>query len=245
MEVLFIVDQVKGLDKKISFFEDMGADIKFFVNFKLTGKVISNKKILSNMVSIYNNNINKSIDEYVKKEGYVATETLLYYSSVDINNDMINQIIEKIGLNPDTIYVKKKFNWWSKFKLWFYQKVIKLLFGMNDEYASFKLQYFSKRLMEAFVKTNFKNHIFSIQTSDFVEIEKEQEKLYYGTRKFNKNLLYNPIAFCLILICYVVLERFLALPFWVYFLVVALLLCTIINLIIMMIVSAFDYRYKK
>ncbi|MBQ7797748.1 MAG: hypothetical protein IJ371_01340, partial [Clostridia bacterium] len=86
---------------------------------------------------------------------------------------------------------------------------------------------------------------FSIPNSLNIELNKEDEKSYYSKPKFNKNYLYNPIVMCLILICYVVLERFLALPFWVYLLVIALLLATIINWIIMVVKNSFDIRYKK
>ena len=158
---------------------------------------------------------------------------------------MLNDIREKLKLIPSVVYVKKKLNWWSKLKLWFYQKVIKLIFNLNDEYASVKLQYFSAEIMEAFVNTNFKNHIFRVHNSLNIELDKDKVETYYSKPKFNKNYLYNPIVMCLILICYVVIEKFLTLPFWVYFLVIALLLATIINWIIMIIKNNFDIRYKK
>lgn len=245
MEILFIVDSVEDIERKISLLEVLGADIKFFVNSKHVTKLITNKYIVNRVVAIYNNNVNVTIDKYLQSDTYTPTQTLLYYASAKLDNEMLDKIRENLKLKPDVIYVKKKLTLWDKFKLWFYQKVVKLIFGLRDEYASIKLQYFSEELMEAFVQTSFKNHVFSIPNSLRVELDKIQEKTYYSKPKFNKNYLYNPIVICLILICYVVLERFLKLPFWVYLLVITMILATIINLIIMIVKNSFDIRYKK
>ena len=245
MEVLFVVDSVENIDSKISLFDALNVDIKFFVHSNNVAKLAKKKSVLNRIKSIYNNNVNLTIDQYLKSSDYIPTPTILYYSSAEIDLQLINRIRENLQLKPNTIYVKKRFSWWDKVKLWFYQKFIRLIFGMKDECASVKLQYFNEKVMEIFVKTSFKNHIFSMPNALSVEVGSANENTYYGKRKFDKNYLYNPIVVCLILICYVVLERFLVLPFWVYFLVIALILATIINWIIMVIRNAFDVRYKK
>lgn len=217
MEILFIVDSIKDIDKKIALLEPLGADIKFFVDAKNVAKLTRKKRVVAHISAIYNNNINATIDKYLKDENYKPCATVIYYSSAELTVEIVNQIRQQLQLNPDTIYVKKKLSLWNRFKMWFYHKVIRFIFGANDAYASVKLQYFSADLMEAFVATSFKNHIFNINNSVSIELSKDKEKSYYNKVKFNKNYLYNPIAFCLILICYVVMEKFLNLPFWLYF----------------------------
>lgn len=245
MEILFIVDTVKDIERKISLLENLGEDIKFFVYSKCVTKLVGNKEVLDKIVAIYNKNVNVTIDKYLNSKDYVPTQTLLYYASAELTAELVDNIRENLKLNPSTIYVKKKFSFWDKFKFWFYKKIIKLIFGIEDECASVKVQYFSTKLMEVLAKTNFKNHIFSIPKALNIELKKEDAKSYYNRTKFDKNYLYNPIVFCLILICYVVLERFLDLSFWVYFLVIALLLATIVNLLVMIVKNTFDCRYKK
>lgn len=245
MEVLFVVDKIEDLDKKISIFDDLGMDIKFFVSSKLVANLINNKYVVDRIVAIYKNNVNITIDKYLKAETYKPTQTILYYSSAELSLEKLEQIREKLKIDPTVLYVKKKFTFWDKFKQWFYQKLVKLIFGIHDAFASVKLQYFSAEVMGIFVQTNFKNHIFALPNSVSIELEKGEEKTYYDKPKFRAITLYNPIVICLILICYVVLEKFLALPFWSYFLVVALLLATIINWIVMVIKHSFDARYKK
>lgn len=245
MEILFIVDNLDDIERKISLLDSFGLDIKFFVNAKYVTKLITNKFIVNRIVAIYNNNVNMTIDKYLKDKNYKPKQTLLYYSSAELTNEIIDQIREYLKLKPNVIYVKKKFTWWDKVKLWFYQKVIKLIFGLNDEFASVKLQYCSEELMSALAQTNFKNHIFTIPNALNIELDKTKETTYYNKPKPNKNYLYNPIVICLILICYVVLEKFLKLPFWAYLLVITMILATIINLIIMIVKNSFDIRYKK
>ena len=245
MEILFVVDSEKDIEQKISLLEVLGTEIKFFVNSKCAVKLVKNKYVMDRIVSMYSNNVNESIDKYFKSPEYKPTATLVYFASAELNSQIVNNLRENLQLKPETIYIKKKLSWWGKVKLWFYQKITHLIFGVKDEYASTKLQYFSKDVVEVLVETSFKNHIFTIPDATTIQIDEQAQNSYYDKPKFNKNCLYNPIAFCLILICYVVLERFLSLPFWVYFLVVALLLVTIINLIIMIVVGVFDKRYRK
>ncbi len=245
MEILFVIDSIEDLNRKISLLEATGADIKFFVNAKYVTKVMQNKNILTNIQAIYNNNINETIDNYLKDDKYQAQSALLYHSSVKLTKEILDYVRELIAFNPSTVYVKKRFSFWTKIKLWFYQKLVKLLFDFEDAYASTKFQYFSKEIMQVFSETNFKNHVFAIPNSLSLEISDKDKKTYYNKPKFNRFQLYNPIVLCIILICYVVIEKFLTLPFWTYFLIVALILATIINWIIMIIKDDFDIRYKK
>ena len=245
MEILFVIDSIDDIERKISLLEVFGADIKFFVHSKYVAKIVKNKFIVNRVVAIYNNNINETIDKYLKSENYKPVQTLLCYSSVNLNNEIINKIRDNLQFKPNVIYLKKRLDWWGKFKLWFYQKVVKLIFGLNDEYASIKLQCFSDKVMEVFAQTNFKNHIFSIPNSLNIELDKINQNSFYSQPKFNKNYLYNPIVICLVLICYVVAERFLVLPFWIYLFIIAMILVIIVNWIIMIVKNTFDKRFKK
>ena len=216
MEILFIVDSIDDIERKISLLDVFGADIKFFVNSKYVADIVKNKFIVNRAVAIYKHNVNTTLDKYLKATTYKPTSTILYYSSAELTTEIIDKIRDNIQFNPHTIYIKKKFNWWSKIKLWFYKKIIKLIFGVNDEFASIKLQYFSAELMDAFVQTNFKNHIFTVPGAVTIELNNGKDKTYYNKPKFNKNYLYNPIILCLILICYVLLEKFAVLGIFIY-----------------------------
>ena len=245
MEILFVVDNIEDIDRKISLLEEFGAEIKFFVEAKYVSKVITNKNIVNKLEAICNHNVNETIDKYLKSDKYNPKPTLLYHSSAKLTKELIDKIRINQNFGPNAIYVKKRLGLWTRIKLWFYQKLVKSIFGLEDEYASTKLQYFNAELMEIFKDTSFKNHVFKIPNSLTIEVDKTDEKSYYAKSKFNKNTLYNPIVLCTVSILYVVLEKFLKLPFWSYFLVVVLLLSTVINWIVMLIKDDFDIRYKK
>ena len=92
MEILFIIDSVEKIEHKISLLESFNADIKFFVHSKCVSKIINNKYIVNRVVAIYNNNVNVTIDKYLKSSEYKPTKTLLYYASADLDINIINQI---------------------------------------------------------------------------------------------------------------------------------------------------------
>ena len=245
MEILFVVDSVEGLEHKIELLEPLSSDIKFFVRSDLVPSMIKKKKIVKQIVAMFSKNVNITIDKYLRADAYKPTDTLVYYSSVELTAEMVNAIRDRLVLKPSTIYVKKKLNWWGRVKLWCYNKLVHLLFGCEDAYASTKLQYFSADIMTLLKDAGFKNHIFAIPGAVSVELEQGKEKSYYAKPKFNKNYLFNPIAFCFVLICYVLLEKFFKLPFWTYLLFILLLITVVINTFAMIIKDVLDTRYKK
>ena len=245
MEIFFVIDSLDNIEHKISLLEGFGENIKFFIDTKLVPKILGNKKIVDKVVAIYNKNVNVTIDKYIKSSKYQLQETLLYYASADLDLAIVEEIRERLKTKPFVIYVKKRLNVWKRFKLWFYQKLIKFIFGLEDEYASVKLQYFSAEMMEALVETNFKNHIFSIPEAHTITLEGKNAASYYAKTQFNKNLLYNPIVICVILMGYVVLEKFFKLQFWMYFLLIGLIISVCICWGVMVVKDKFDTRYKK
>ena len=179
MEIFFVIDSIDNIEHKISLLEGFGANIKFFVDAKLVPKILSNKYIVDRVIAIYNKNVNVTIDKYIRSDKYVSQGTLLYYASADLKLDIVEDIRERLKANPHVVYVKKKLNAWKRFKLWFYKKLINFIFGIEDEYASTKLQYFSAEIMDVFIKTNFKNHIFSIPESQTIIIDAKRAESYY------------------------------------------------------------------
>ena len=109
MEILFIVDNADDINKKISLFENLSDNIKFFVDAKLVGKVARNKQVSKNTIAIYNGNLNATIDNYIKSKDYTPTPTLLYCSSAQLSSNMVEEIRNNLMLKPHVIYAKKKF----------------------------------------------------------------------------------------------------------------------------------------
>ena len=245
MEIFFVIDSLDNLEHKISLLEGFGGNIKFFVDAKCVPKLLTNKYIVERVVAIYNKNVNVTIDKYIKSGRYELQDTLLYYASADLDLNIVEDIRERLKAKPEVIYVKKKLNAWKRFKLWFYQLFTKFIFGVTDEYASIKLQYLSIETMRVLIENGFKNHIFSMPEAHAITLDNQKAESYYTKPRFNKNLLYNPIAMCIVLMGYVVLEKFFKLKFWMYLFVVLTIIAVIACWGVMAIKSKFDTRYKK
>lgn len=246
METLFIVDSLKDIDKKISIIMDnFGEDIKFFVSSKLVAKISTNKVILGGLKSIYGASVNDTITQYIKSKDYTPQDTILYYSSAELDFELAEQMREAIKFAPPTVYFKKHLNWFGGFKVWCYNKIVKSIVGMNDEFASTKFQFMNAELMGELAQTSFKNHILSLPDTEKVELSKEQSKSFYDKVGFNKNFLYCPIAICLVLMAYVILEAFVKVKFWMYLSVILILVAIVVCTGIFSIKAVFDKRYRK
>lgn len=246
METLFIVDSLKDIDKKISIITDnFGDNIKFFVSSKLVAKVSTNKAIMSRLKSIYSSSVNDTISQYIQTNDYVLQDAILYYSSAELTFELAEQMREAIKSAPPTVYFKKQLNWFSKFKLWCYNKISRMITGMVDEFASVKFQYINARFMKGLVRTSFKNHIFSLSNAEKVDLSKEQAKSFYDKVGFNRKLLYCPIAICLVLIVHVLLEAFVKVRFWMYIFVILFLVAIAVSTCIFVIKDIFDKRYRR
>ena len=245
MEIFFVIDSLDNIQHKISLIENLGDNIKFFVDAKLVPKILGNKYIVTRVVSIYNKNVNVTIDKYIKSQKYNLQDTLLYYASAELDLKIVEDIRERLKAKPEVIYVKKKLNAWKRFKLWFYQKFTNFIFGVPDEYASTKLQYFSTDVMRVLIEKGFKTHIFTMPEAHTITLDDKKAESYYTKPKFNKNLLYNPIVMCIILMGYVVLEKFFKLQFWMYLFVILSIVTVIACWTVMAIKTKFDTRYKK
>ena len=245
MEIFFVIDSLDNIEHKISLLEGLGENIRFFVDAKHVSKLLTNKYIVSRVTAIYNKNVNVTIDKYIKSSKYELQDTLLYYSSAELDLEIVEDIRQRLTAKPEVIYVKKRLNAWKRFKLWFYQKFIKFIFGVTDEYASVKLQYFSAEMMSALVETSFKNHIFSMPEAHTITLDDKKSESYYTKPKFNKNILYNPMALCVILMGYVAVEKFFNLKFWMYLLWIGLIISVCVCWGVMVVKYKFDTRYKK
>lgn len=245
MEIFFVIDSLDNIEHKISLLENLGDNIKFFVDAKLVPKILGNKYIVTRVVSIYNKNVNVTIDKYIKSERFKLQNVLLYYASAELDLNIVEDIRERLKAKPDVIYVKKRLNAWKRFKLWFYQKFTNFIFGVPDEYASIKLQYISADVMSKLIESGFKNHIFTMPEAHTITLDDKKAESYYTKPKFNKNLLYNPMAMCVILMGYVVLEKFFKLQFWMYLFVILSIVTVIACWCVMSIKNKFDTRYRK
>lgn len=246
MQTFFVIDALTDVDKKINMIlNNVGGDIKFFVKADLYTKIIGNNFIAQNLAGVYKSNEKLKIDKYLQTDKCNLDDTLLYYSSVEVNEEVLRLIREKSSYGYDSVFVSPKRNWWEKFTNWVYKKTATFMYRTTDLCCSSKIQYIGKRFLEYLKETTFSNHIFDVQHKYIVEVtDKSERKSLHTHIKFSKYYLYDIVALLLILLGYVLLETFFDLPFFVYFAVVLSVILAIIIAIMISCFSKFNSRIR-
>ena len=239
MQTFFIIDDTKDLDKKINMIiNNIGDDIKFFVKANLYTQISGNATVMHKTAGVFKNNEKSKIDEYLHNEKCTLDTTLLYYSSVNIDDKLLMNMRNKAMTDYDTVFVKPKRNIFQRFCSWIYQKFTLFLYRVQDVDCSTKLQIMSKRFVEYLQQTTFCNHILDVKYKVIIEAEKNTNLT--PKTKFSKFYLYDIIAFLVILMSYVLLEVFLDLRFFVYF---AIVLGVVLTIIVALMIACF-YKFN-
>lgn len=247
MQTFFVVDSVNGLDEKINLIlNNVGDNIKFFVKAKFYTTISQKTFVINNLAGIYKENEKAKIDEYLKSDKCNNIDnTILYYSSVDIDANVLQTIREKVSYNYDSIYVDIKRNVFQKIGKWIYEKFVYFMLRVKDACASPKLQFMSKKFMEYLQSTSFSNHILQVQHNSKIDVtNKNSTSTLMPKANFNKYIVYDFIVLIAILLAYVLLEAFFKLPFFAYFAVILGVIMTIVIAIIIVCFSKFNSRCK-
>jgi len=246
MQILFVIDDLKEIDDKISLFETyIKGDFKFFVDISLYSKIADNKFVIENLAGVFEDYPSSKIDEYIKSDKFKLSDCIVYYSSMKITVDLIKKFNDKIGYQYNSVTVKQKFNFFQKVFNWIYDKCIKFIFREKDELSSNKLQYMSKTLMQDLIDTRFNNRIFEIENSVFLDCEdKEIVKTMKNKFKLKKYNLFNMIFLVSLISVYVLTEALFKLPFWAYILFIFFSLTSIFLIFLLISYNIFELRYE-
>jgi len=101
MEILFVVDKLEDIEKKISLLDSFGADIKFFVNSKHVAKLVKNKYILERIVAIYH---------HYRKEAKTANSTPQVIVQQQQQADPLEQLEKLSKLKEMGVISEEEFN---------------------------------------------------------------------------------------------------------------------------------------
>ncbi|MBQ8430677.1 MAG: hypothetical protein IJX26_01875 [Clostridia bacterium] len=247
MQVFFVIDNVSNLSKKLNMIQQyFGDNIKFFVNTKLYPKIFRNEFIIKNLAGIYEKNEKSKIDEYIKSENYNLCSVLLYYSSVEINENMLEDMRKNIQFDYSSISFKKKENFLTKWLKAVYKKIVKLMFGVQDNCCYTKFQYINQEFMFQLVESVFNNHILIYGKHLDIDVETKEITNSLKTKiKFRNYHLYNLVALFSFVIMLVVFIQFFELMFWVYFFLFMLIIMSIVLAFMLAVHNIFHDRYRK
>lgn len=246
MQVFYIIDNVEDLDiniEKINHIFD--SKINFFVDSKLYLSISTNKFVMENLSGLYQNSVNKKIDEFIKKDSFVVDDVLLFYNSVKINDNLLLEVKDKIKYGYDAICLRKKEKGFKNFLNKIYSKVVSWMFNVCDALCFTKCQYISKAFLEHLKESKFNNHILKPDNIKEFEIEDGKEIASLKTKiKVQPYSLYNAIAFFVTIILFVLFIVFIKMMFLIYFMFLLLILLEIALAIMLVVNNIFYNRFN-
>ncbi len=185
MRVVFVVDSVADLKQKINTIKStFGNDIVFIVKAHFTA-LFSTFGLTTN--AVYYNNLSRVMHFTLNKLN--AEDTVIYFSSLSLNNGLLNKFVEKIGNGDKIVNVMPKYNWVENSCNSVYNVYVKSLFKTKDSMASPKLQYLPAQFVDELLSSNIGNKLFELKPELVTTLQIEDKQLnkeLKPTVKFNR-----------------------------------------------------------
>lgn len=244
MKVLFVIDAIKDLKSKAeTITKHLGDDIAFIVKAPLVSLV---ETFGYKADAVYFNNLTRVMHEYMVHQP--LQDTIVYYSSLNITDQLLTNFIQIIGNRDKIVNVKPHYNLFEQLGNQLYNVFVQSMFKLKDSFASPKLQFLPKPFMRQLLSSHFGNKLFEYDER-FVRNLNIKDK---GTckdlkvkTKFNKYNLVAIIAALLITIGLIVTLAFNKMNFFVVLLFVMLYAINIFITFIINYKEKFDARFLK
>lgn len=188
MKIMLIADKIENLQdyyKMLSnTFED--ADIVIFAQ-KSDCQNLSKKKMYKSATIVeYSKNLSASIDNYIVSTGTIE-DTLFIYTSIEINNSILQNIKLNIASNKKMIIFKsKKQNIFKKIITKIYNVCINIFVQKIDSMADPRIIYLSKKKLKSIANYGTKMRILkdNIDIGDTVELYTNLPKIKFLISKY-------------------------------------------------------------
>jgi len=197
MKIIFVIDSITDLNNKINMLKTrFGNELLYVVKSNLVELV---KTYGINPNAVYKNNYIKVM--HILLSYNLDKDIVICYSSVQLNNSILNQFIQKIGDKTKIVNVMPNYNAFESFNNKIYNVYIKSLFNSKDTMVSPKLQFLPSAFVYELLATHFGNRLFinNENISSTLYIEKGELSNSLKTKSaFNKfNLI--PIIVALVI----------------------------------------------
>ncbi len=243
MKIICVVDSINGITKKVDALRNrFGNDIIFVVKANLENLFTTYGYTIN---AVYTKNMSKIVSQILSSTE--ATDTIVYYTSLDLTNELLNRFILCIDDKSKIVNVKPNYNFFEKIYNKAYNIYVKSLFKIDDSFASKKLQFLPKDFVAEIKLSHFGNRLFDIpEKTTTIEIEDKDTSKQLKVEKSNyKMLLYFLIIALVITSGLIISLAFNYVKFW---LVLIFIFAYISNITICSILSFkqhFDKRFLK
>lgn len=156
MKVVYVVDSITDINKKINMIQNrFGDNIVYVVKsnlvplFKTFGHTIHAEYGHNLMNVIHTILLNSQVDDIV-----------IAYSSLTLSNELLNSFISAIGTKEKIVCLMPEYNTFEKIYNSIYNVYVKSIFKIKDSLVSNKLQFLPKDFVFELLKSHIGNRLF-------------------------------------------------------------------------------------
>lgn len=244
MKLIYVVDNVSDIKNKINLMQTrFGNNICFIVKSPFVSLF---KSFGYNPSAIYTKNLAKVMHATLLKSN--TDSILIYYSSLQIDNQLLNTFLGKIGDGSRFVNLVPNYNFFEQISNGTYNLYVKSMFKNKDGLASPKLQYIPKQYVEDLLASHLANRLFEIDPRYVVNVyiennQKELNKTAKTRTKFGKIDIIPIIVALLITITMIVSLAFVKVGYVFWLVIVFAYLLDIVIAIIFSCKTKFDQRF--
>ena len=242
MKVVCVIDSIKNLNAKIQLLKSrFGEELIYIVDVKLR-KLVETYGLYAN--AIYRDSLSRTIHITLKK--YEPDDTIIYYTSVELNEDLLNKFLTKIGDKQKVVNIEPNYNAFERMSNAAYNLYVKSVFKLTDNLASPKMQFLPQSFVAELMNTHIANRMFKVEQTSTIYVEnKAISKSLKLKNRFTKLHLIPIIIALVITIALILSIAFVGAKY------VPILICTLFYLldifitIIFLCKNKFDTRFLK
>ena len=244
MKLVYVVDSISDIKNKINMMQTrFGNNICFVVKSPF---VTLFKSFGYNINAVYTKNLAKVMHAMLLK--CPAEDILICYSSLELDNQMLNKFMGKIGDRNHFVNLVPNYNLFEQISNGTYNLYVKSMFKNKDGLASPKLQYLPKQYVGDLLASHIANRLFEIDPRYVVNVyldntQKELNKSAKTKTKFSKFDIIPIIVALLITIAMIVTLAFTHAGYVFWLVIVFADLLDIVIAVIFSCKTKFDTRF--
>lgn len=193
MKVVYVVDSITDLNKKINLLtNNFGNNIFFVVKADLVELF---KTYNMSPHAIYYKNLTKIIHTLLASS--TIEDTIICYSSLNFNQNLLTKLTNAIGNKTKIINLMPKYNTFENIYNSAYNIYVKSLFKVNDSMISPKFQFIPNFFLPELLATHLGNRLFEINSEHCKNVTIEDNEIN-KSMKIKVPVLKNTLIACII-----------------------------------------------
>jgi len=244
MKVVCVVDSITDFNNKVLTIKShFGDDIVFIVKAALM-PIFTTYGFQAS--AIYDKNLSKII--HITLLRCNKDDTVVYFTSLKINNLLLSDFINKIGNREKIVNFVPKYNSFEKICLKVYNLYTKTIFKSEDCLASPKLQFLPQPYIENLLTSHFANRMFEMPSNLVVSHETDDAEINKTAKiktKFGKSELISIIVALIISLSLLLTVAFAKMNYIITVIFVLLYVLDFLIYIILKCKFYFDSRFLK